>query len=84
MPGSSAACAAAESTAGCLSVLFAGCLSVLFAVRHVAACASETRKVNASATPGNGESASFSGREPGARSAQIKNAVSGHQESLIR
>jgi len=74
---SSAACAAAETTAGSRSVVFA--------VRHAAA-ASKSRKVDASSTTGNGKNAS-GGWElpvPGARSAQIRDAVSVHQESLIR
>ena len=74
---STAACAAAKSTAGSWAFVVA--------VRHVAAAASETREVDACTTASEGKSASV-GRKwasPCARSAQIKDAVSVRQESLI-
>jgi hypothetical protein len=61
--------------------------SVILAVRHVAAAASKTRKVDAGTTAGEGNSASVSGStwwaSPSARSAQIRGEVSVHQDSLI-
>ena len=74
---STAACAAAKSTAGNWAVVVA--------VRHVAAAASETRKVDAGTTAGKGKSAPVVSwlANPCARSAQIRGAVSVYQESLI-
>ena len=76
---STAACAAAKSTAGNWAVVVT--------VRHVAAAASETRKVDAGTTAGKGKSApvvsGFRLASPGARSAQIRGAVSVYQQSLI-
>jgi hypothetical protein len=61
--------------------------SVILAVRHVAAAASKTRKVDAGTTAGEGKSAPVAGitrwASPSARSAQIRGAVSVHQNSLI-
>jgi hypothetical protein len=67
---STAACTAAKSTAGSRAVVLA--------VRHVAAAASETRKVNGKC---NGQSTETVAR-PG--SAQTKRKVSVRQRSLIR
>ena len=57
-------------------------------VRHVAVAASETRKVDAVATAGEGKIAPITGNtrwaNPFARSAQIKGAVRVHQESVMR
>ena len=75
---STAACAAAKSTADGWAVVVA--------VRHVAVAASETREVDVCTTAGESKSVSV-GRKwasPCARSAQIKDAASVHQESLIR
>jgi hypothetical protein len=76
---SSAACTAAKSTAGSRSVVLA--------VRHVAAAVSKTRKVDAGTTAGEGESTpvavSTRWASPAARSAQLRGAVSVHQDSLI-
>jgi hypothetical protein len=56
-------------------------------VRHVAADTSKTRKVDASATAGDGKSTQITrntwGVSPCARSTQIRGAVSVRQESLI-
>ena len=61
--------------------------SVILAVRHVAAAASKTRKVDAGTTAGEGKSAPVAGitrwASSSARSAQIRGAVSVHQDSLI-
>jgi phosphosulfolactate phosphohydrolase-like enzyme len=61
--------------------------NVILAVRHVAAAASKTRKVDAGTTAGEGKSAPGAGitrgASPSARSAQIRGAVSVHQDSLI-
>jgi hypothetical protein len=61
--------------------------NVILAVRHVAAAASKTRKVDAGTTAGEGKSAPGAGITrgaiPSARSAQIRGAVSVHQDSLI-
>jgi hypothetical protein len=61
--------------------------NVILAVRHVAAAASKTRKVDAGTTAGAGKSAPDAGitrwASPSARSEQIRGAVSVHQESLI-
>jgi hypothetical protein len=61
--------------------------SVILAVRHVDAAASKTRKVDACTTAGEGKSALVAvitrWASPSGRSAQIKGAVSVHQESLI-
>jgi hypothetical protein len=71
--------ATAESTTGSRRVILA--------VIHVAAVASKTRKVDAGTTAGEGKSAPGAGitrwASPSARSAQIRGAVSVHQESLI-
>jgi hypothetical protein len=76
---SSAARTAAESTAGSRIVFLA--------VRHVAAAASKTREVDACTTAGEGKSAPVAiitwWASPSGRSAQIRGAVSFHQESLI-
>jgi hypothetical protein len=60
--------------------------NVILAVRHVAAAASKTRKVDAGTTAGEGKSAPVPGitrwASPSARSAQIRGA-SVHQDSLI-
>jgi hypothetical protein len=76
---SSAARTAAESTAGSRSVFLA--------VRHVAATASKTREVDAGTTVGEGKSAPVAvitrWASPSGRSAQIRGAVSVHQDSLI-
>jgi hypothetical protein len=76
---SKSACASAASTTSSRSVILA--------VRHVAAAASETRKVDAGTTASEGKSASLGGcsrwASPCARSAQIRGAVSVYQESLI-
>jgi hypothetical protein len=61
--------------------------NVILAVRHVAAAASKTRKVDTGTTAGEGKSAPGAGitrwASPSARSAQIRGAVSVHQDSLI-
>jgi hypothetical protein len=61
--------------------------NVILAVRHVAAAASKTRKVDAGTTAGEGKSAPVAGitrgASPSARSAKIRGAVSVHQDSLI-
>jgi hypothetical protein len=61
--------------------------SVILAVRLVAAAASKTRRVDAGTTAGEGKSAPVAGitrwASPSARSAQIRGAVSVHQDSLI-
>ena len=61
--------------------------SIIFLVRHVAAVASKTRKVDASATASKSENASIAKDTRGAglvaRSAQIRSAVSVRQGSLI-
>jgi hypothetical protein len=76
---SSAAHATAESTTSSRSVILA--------VRHVAAAASKTRKVYDCTTAGEGKNAPVTGStrwaSPSARSAQIRGAVSVHQDSLI-
>jgi hypothetical protein len=65
----------------------AGSRSVFLTVRHVAAAASKTREVNACTTAGEGKSAPVvvitRWASPSARSAQIRGAVSVHQDSLI-
>jgi hypothetical protein len=61
--------------------------NVILAVRHVSAAASKTRKVDAGTTAGKGRNAPVAGitrwASPSARSAQIRGAVSVHQDSLI-
>jgi phosphosulfolactate phosphohydrolase-like enzyme len=61
--------------------------NVILAVRHVAAAASKTRKVDAGTTAGEGKSATGAGItrgvSPSARSVQIRGAASVHQDSLI-
>jgi hypothetical protein len=61
--------------------------NVILADRHVAAAASKTRKVDAGTTVGEGKSAPGAGitrwASPSGRSAQIRGAVSVHQDSLI-
>jgi hypothetical protein len=61
--------------------------NVIVSGRHVAAAASKTRKVDAGTTAGEGKSAPGAGiirwAIPSARSAQIRGAVSVHQDSLI-
>jgi hypothetical protein len=61
--------------------------NVIVAGRHVAAAASKTRKVDAGTTACEGKSAPGAGitrwASPSARSAQIRGAVSVHQDSLI-
>jgi hypothetical protein len=75
----SAARATAESTTSSRSVILA--------VRHVAAAASKTRKVDTGTTAGEGKSAPVAvitrWASPSGRSAQIRGAVSVHQGSLI-
>jgi hypothetical protein len=60
----------------------------VFVVRHIATTTSKTRKVDASATASDGKNApvgvSSRSASPGARSAQIRGAVSVYQGSLIR
>ena len=73
-----------RKAAGTATKSTASSRTVVLAVRHGAAAASETRKVNASTAAGKGKSAPVvSLANPCARSAQIRGAVSGHQESLI-
>jgi hypothetical protein len=62
--------------------------NVILAIRHVAAAASKTRKVDAGTTVGEGKNAPDADRitrwaSPSARSAQIRGEVSVHQDSLI-
>jgi hypothetical protein len=61
--------------------------SVILAVRHVAAAAAKTRKVDTGTTAGEGKSAPVAvitrWASPSGRSAQIRGAVSVHQGSLI-
>jgi hypothetical protein len=61
--------------------------SVILAVIHVDAAASKTSQVDAGTTAGEGKSAPVAGitrwANPSARSAQIRGAVSVHQDSLI-
>ena len=75
----SAARATAESTTNSRRVILA--------VRHVAAAAFKTRKVDAGTTAGEGKSAPVAGStwwaNSSARSAQIRGAVSVLQDSLI-
>jgi hypothetical protein len=56
-------------------------------VRHVDAAASKTREVDAGTTSGEGKNASVAvstrWASPAGRSAQIRGAVSVHQDSLI-
>ena len=77
----------AVSTAACTGANSgAGSRAVVLAVRHVAAAPS-TRKVDAGTAAGEGKSApvvsGFRLASPGARSAQIRGAVSVYQQSLI-
>jgi hypothetical protein len=66
----------ARATAGSTTIS----QNVILAVRHVAAAASKTRKVDAGTTAGEGKSAPDTGitrwASPSARSAQIRGAVS--------
>jgi hypothetical protein len=75
----SAAHATAESTTSSQRVILA--------VRHVAAASSKTRKVDTCTTAGEGKNSPVAGStrwaSPSARSAQIRGAVSVHQDSLI-
>ncbi len=75
---STVACVAAKSTADGWAVVVG--------VRHVAAAASETREVDVCTTAGESKSVSVRRKwaSPCVRSAQIKDAASVHQESLIR
>ena len=78
----------AVSTAACTGAKSrASSRAVVLAVRHVAAAASETRKVDAGTAAGEGKSApvvsGFRLASPGARSAQNRGAVSVYQQSLI-
>jgi hypothetical protein len=62
--------------------------SVVLAVRHVPVTASKTREVDGGTTAGDGKSSSWASvstrwASPSARSAQTREAVSVHQESLI-
>jgi hypothetical protein len=74
---------AARATAGSTT----SSRSVILAVRHVAAAAAITRKVDTSTTAGEGKSEPVTvitrWASPSGRSAQIRGAVSVHQGSLI-